>query len=1031
MKGFRIVPDSHHDTAPSSPSAGMKGRTSRAKRISALIDRMADARSFRLRVALTLAAISLVSAYVSYVATERAGAAASLNALASQQWAEEQQAEQQLDAMISQDERLTVRLDEHLHAFQSASARADAMRVENPGRAAQLDLEAQSSAAQYLQVLPFFRAAQPDVSTGSAIYDATAAQAVTRLQDPRLFRVSSGVTREDASRAAETAASTVLVVVILVAALFLLTLAHVAGGRRGLVLATAGAATAIAGIVFFSALEIGAALPLFIGATVVVIALFMVRVPRIRDWLQGMDREGVAGDVADVPTRPGTAAKTDPRDPPASRFTRYIAIAIAVVTLLGAGIGYLHEQASESANHQAWSARDLGVEEIGALRSSEEKLAVSVASYQEALNSHIDSWNASQAAWYDAWSGDATEAERRSLESQSAEDLAVRQEEHSGLGDELGNRGVSSEEALRDLRAEVWGSSSKLAGLQDAANSASETWGGRAAIYLSVLAWLAVAAYLLGLSLVFRDRRVRMVLASVGTLLIVASVARGGTTWADPPPTTGRQVEAAANAYSAGMVASLSGNPAEAEAFFATAIKLRPDFGIASREQATSLMEMGSSSGLGYRAAFTRDSVSKAIAALEVARANRADTAGVRLNLGAMLFHRSLQTGSMADMQQSVASTRAGLALGEEFERKNGSPHINQLIGELNLGLGLLGTGDFQQSESVYRAAGERIRTLPPYLRRYLVSAALTPLDLLRGASNPPPDEQITAMKELVVRQGYGLITRPESPAAVTSARVELFASLLQWRAIMSDFDPERDTLAVQWYRFDPVVNSWNVLPIMSGPLSFGKAELAGSFNADAAAGENAYWGNVGAALTDIPSTCVRPGQYRVELYLNGRLGSTAEGDSPADLFSSLLARDVGVGMCHPSDWTVSGTPGLSTNAVSPDGSRGVVVFRIQQPGSPAGADPQATALDRVVQGTLAGLPLNLTSGSAIDPTTESTVFGTTNSTWRRYEYPGGIAHISATAFNTGTITVVCRYGPEDWVMSDEASKIILSIITL
>ena len=87
-------------------------------------------------------------------------------------------------------------------------------------------------------------------------------------------------------------------------------------------------------------------------------------------------------------------------------------------------------------------------------------------------------------------------------------------------------------------------------------------------------------------------------------------------------------------------------------------------------------------------------------------------------------------------------------------------------------------------------------------------------------------------------------------------------------------FRPERDQLSVQWYRFDAAVDSWSSLPIMSGQL-FARFS-AGGPSLDPPTGEDAYWGNTGAALTDVPPACIRPGRYRVELYLNGRLQGTA-----------------------------------------------------------------------------------------------------------------------------------------------------------
>jgi len=1013
--------------AGSTEPGGQAGQAQRVTRRAPLLDRLAERRSFRLRVALALAAISLVSAYVSHVASERDSTAAGLDALASEQWAEEQQAEQQIDALVAQDERLATDIDQHWQMYRGSLAQADAIRETDPDRAAQLDLIAQGSWAQFSQLWPFLRASQPDLTGEVGVYDADAARDTARLQDWRLFRASSELTREEARVAADAATATVLVVVILVTALFLLTLAHVAGGRRGVALAAAGVAASIGGIVWFTALGVRAAIPLLVAAVLVAMALIVVRIPRVHAWLRGMDHDDVLGDVAGVPTRTGTTASTDPNDRPTSRFNRYVAVVIAVATLLGAAVGYLHGQAASSSERQEWRAHDLGVEAIGALRAAEEHMAVDVEAYQQALAKHVDAWNAAQRGSYAAWVGDSADEQRMILDARQLEEAALLDERHSGLADELGPTGVSDPAVLRDLQADVWEASARLAALQDAANAASRMWGARAGLYLSVLAWLAVAAYLLGLSLIFRDRRVRTVLVSVGTLLILAAVVRSGTVWIEPEPTTPAEVEASADAYAAGYVALLRRDPG-AEALFSTAIEDRADFGIASRERAQALLEIGSAPGLGIRAAFTEEAVDEAIEELNAARANRADTAGVILNLGAMLFHRSIQSGSMADMEQSLSYTRAGLELGASYEETHGAAHLNQQIGEMNLGLALLGTGDVAGAERAYRTAGQHIAGLPRYLQRYMVSAALTPLGLLEGAPEPPSEEDVLAMKELVVSTGYGVGT--DSPARVTSTRVELFPSLLQWRATIPDFDPTRDELVVQWYRLDPVVDRWSALPLMSGQVTYGVVDLAGQFQADPTVGSDDYWGNTGAVLTDIPPACVRPGEYRVELYLNGRLHGSAEPQTTTEEYVPLLARDVGAAMCRPPDWTVSGTPGLATTTTAADGSRGIAIFRIHQPRGPAGSDPRIGALERVLDGALAGLPAGLLAGSELDAATQPTVFGFNNSVWRLHDYPGGTATMSATAMpGTGTVMVVCLYGPEDWVASEESRALLVSII--
>jgi hypothetical protein len=378
-------------------------------------------------------------------------------------------------------------------------------------------------------------------------------------------------------------------------------------------------------------------------------------------------------------------------------------------------------------------------------------------------------------------------------------------------------------------------------------------------------------------------------------------------------------------------------------------------------------------------------------------------------------------------MAQSIALSREGLELGRAFGMRYGRPHINQLIGELNLALALAGSGQPDEAAAIYRDMSAEIRQLALYLRPYLVGAGLSTLGILGEASDPVPEATIVGLKELLVAESYGAAAG--SPAEVASAEVQLFASILQWRATIPGFDATRDTLVTQWYRFDPGVDGWSALPLVSGPQTLGAEGLFGQFYPDA--GEDAYWGNSNAMLRDVPPTCIRPGRYRLELYLNGRLQATAEADSPAEAYTPHLARDVGVAMCQPPDWTPSGVvPGISTGVVAPDGSRGVAVFRVYEPRTPTGPDSRVTALERVVASGQEGLPEGIGIGFALDPTTEPTIFGRNDGVWRLHAYPGGLAKTSATLVGSGTVLVVCAYGPEAWIVSAEAEALILSLIT-
>lgn len=989
-----------------------------------------DAKTFRLRVAGLMAVVALVSAYVTFVATDRGSAAAALEGTAAQQSAEEQQVEQQIDAIVSQERRLTARVDEYLQTYRQRSADALDVRQSDPIRAAALDLQAQAEVEGLRHLLPFYRGAAPDLTAAEATYPVDDAKDALRMQG-RLFRVSGAATRVEAAALRATATSLVLVVVLLVASLFLLTLAHLAGGRRGVALAVAGIVAAAAAVIWFAVIARGAILPLGIGAiAAAAVAVIVWRFGRERGWLGGLE-EAEASDIAVVPTRPDPLPVVDPEAPPTTRSTRYVALAIAFVTLFGAWVGFLQGTASDRASESAWEAQDLGVQAIGALRAAEEDAAVAIDIYELALTQRVASWSATEAAAYADSISDTVEASRQRTEAARLAALATSTETRSDATASLGSAGVSSEFALRRFRAAVSEPSARLAALQDAANVAARDWGDRAAIHLSVLAWLAVAVYLLGLSLVFRERRVRNVLVVVGTVMILAGVARAATVWTLPDVATADQAQRAADAYAAGVVALERNEPVAAQAAFTEAIRWRPAFTLARRERAEATLLSGSAKGVGVRSVFTAESVRLAIEDLTAARDGGLETAGVVLNLGAMLFHRALLDGSAEDMQASIDLSRRGITLGKAFEDRYGRPHVNEVIGRSNLGLALLATGQTEEAATTYREMASATRRLPPQWQPAIATATLTALDLLATGTWAVPDVDRERVKAVILADVYG--SPGDTPATLSGARAEVFSSILQWRATLHDLDPARDALVVQWYRYDAATDHWNGLPIVSGPVTLDRFTAGGQFHRDP--GADTYWGNSNALVRDVPPTCVQPGRYRLEMYLNGRLAATQEADAAQTTYALDLARDVGYGLCRPEDWIPTGVvPGVSRGAAAPDGSRGVVVYRVYQPfglTAPGGIDARSRALDRLVDQHPSGLPALSGAGITVDPTTQPTIFGLTGSVWRQYDYPMGVAKVSATWTAwapSGIVLVTCIYGPADWVSSPEATAIALSL---
>ena len=142
-----------------------------------------------------------------------------------------------------------------------------------------------------------------------------------------------------------------------------------------------------------------------------------------------------------------------------------------------------------------------------------------------------------------------------------------------------------------------------------------------------------------------------------------------------------------------------------------------------------------------------------------------------------------------------------------------------------------------------------------------------------------------------------------------------------------------------------------------------------------------------------------------------------------------LLAHDVGVALCHPAGWSTSTRPGRSVAAIAEDGSRGVAVVRVHQPRAPAGSDFRSNAVDRAIRLSSDILPGGIGPGAALESGAQPTVLNRNDSLWRGFSYPGGIAAAAASDRGTGTITVVILYGPPEWMASQEAGALAVSLV--
>ncbi|HYJ57348.1 MAG TPA: hypothetical protein VEX40_17905 [Mycobacterium sp.] len=190
------------------------------------------------------------------------------------------------------------------------------------------------------------------------------------------------------------------------------------------------------------------------------------------------------------------------------------------------------------------------------------------------------------------------------------------------------------------------------------------------------------------------------------------------------------------------------------------------------------------------------------------------------------------------------------------------------------------------------------------------------------------------------------------------------------------------------------------------------------------------YWGNSTAPLDDFPPSCVRPGLYRIEFYLNGVMRQQVDFEAAAGKtdFAPVLAEDLDIAFCRPTAWSETGTPGLSRAAASPDGSRGIVVVNIDQPLLATG-DRGSVAIERALRLAPVGLPTGMSEPVALDPLTQpSFLFHRTP--WQVRSYAtGSVKCTTAPVSRTGSVPIVCVYGPTEWLSSAESAGLLVSVV--
>ncbi len=690
-----------------------------------------------------------------------------------------------------------------------------------------------------------------------------------------------------------------------------------------------------------------------------------------------------------------------------SRFSRRIAITIAIVSLLAAVVGWLQNQANTQAGNAAQQAQAHAIEAADATVRAREQQFASLDTWVLGLEGRVTVANlASEIAFAPADQQATLQAARAAATAQADRTATL-----SGL-DLTANDGPRTDASL------IWAKLSsatrdrfQIEALQDADNELANAWGRQTASYNAMLAIVAVALYLLGLSLTLDVRRAKALVSVAGVALAVFA---GGWTAVQTGSQPTLAPAAAADAYADGMVALAAASSQQdysaAAAAFTKAIDARPTFARAYANRGTARLAAASPEqvfGGQYITLIPDAALAAGAADYEQAMTLGLDDTQVIWNLGAVRFHQALR-GNPSLLDDSIRFSNQAVA------RSSDNP-----VPWFNLAIALLAAGRVDEAQTTYSGAIARViwsdvgaQTPRGYagLQMSMISSALTGLEVLRAAK-PDLAKAIDAIQaEIVWSVGKGTVDpSPDTGAAVDGLAVDVFPSFLQWRGNLTGTTKD-STLATLWWYRGTDETAWSEIPTMSAAAVTPGVNPAGAANT-----------HFGIALfTGIthPARCLPSGTYRVELYADGTKIGTAESNSPT-AYTAFAARDIGAAFCHPANWTVSAdsTLGLSAIAEGPDGDRGAGIIHLAQPSGGDTATVLRGVLD-LVQGEL-GRRL----GQTLTPASGGDVEGPVMSLpglQRGIRYASGSLVLSAAIDTDGSAYATWVYGPNEWFTSGD-----------
>lgn len=696
----------------------------------------------------------------------------------------------------------------------------------------------------------------------------------------------------------------------------------------------------------------------------------------------------------DAPDVPGH----DEREP---QLVRVTAVLIAFITLVASLLTYLVADAAMEASASAGTARRLATE--GQAKAADMNGA-GLANVEAVLRgataeSDLSVLRGARLAYpeYDeTWREETSVARDAVLKAADRAPISPDDPRHIDRDEQFPNR------LLVDF---VDRSAALFLARQHAATERASAWQQKRSTYLGALVIVAVALYLLGFSLTL-ERRQRTVFLAAGVMLGtvgIALAARGVTT------STSKQADRAAASFADGVYESLTATEPEgfdrAIAHLTRAIEQRPSFAGSYRWRGDAIWQRAIT-----RLDIPRDVYASIVPLDDRREAIRDYRAALERGMGddarllADLGFDEVMAGLDGDDQSLVQSgakhlRRAAALYKKKLDGMNGLDDAS--LAAFNEAFSYAAAGRAEAAREAYVRAGELASGLDQATKDDVFTGALTDLDYIAAKG----------LKEVVVG---GEPVSATSRISGGRATVETDLSRVDGLELTEVQDKSR--IAEVWYR--KVQGSWQGLAYLSS-TALTPADFLGDRRRSH---EVSYFG-----------ACNATGEYKVELYLDGRLQRVLHARNTGTSVETAIPR-LSLGLCVPASWRRhvvlrGGIEGF----VAEDGASGAFFFRLPALPGESGADQSMRAVSR----TLGSLPIPATTVGYLEDYEPDFIqwflYGeyareyaqTVGSFWT---YPGGSVRTEAGVPRTGSEVIGgIVFGPGEYAFSNEAHSTLTS----